>query len=1491
MKVSEAYIELFPQLNAAFANTIRTDTTRIGEQAGQALSEAIASSMSRNERSITQAAERTGTASGQALVNQLARTLQNDRTIEQRAAQTGQAAGQALADETARRLNAESNRIAEAGENAGREAGEAMGEAAASEVGRSATDIANEAQRRWMNSLGNAGERAGERAGEEMTEAAADEIRSSNELENAAEDAGEDAAEAAGESFGDKLKGLLDNAGTAAGLAVAGALVGSITEAMDQNSIANNLAAQLGQGPQKAAELGKITGQIYASNYGDSVGDVSEAVRAVWQNGLVDKNAATKDIEAVTKKAINLANVMGSDYDTVSSAISQMLKTGIAKSSDEAFDILTRGFQTGADKAGDLLDTFIEYPTQFRQLGLDGATAMGLIRQGLQGGARDADIVADAFKEFAIRATDGSKTSAEGFKAIGLNAEETTRLFAQGGEGAKKATGMVIDALNGMTDPVARNAAGVALFGTQWEDLGGAFRKFDVDTAVSGLGEVAGAADKVDAALGSSPQATIEMFRRQLTQTFVEVVGKNVIPVITSFFKWLNKHETVLKAAKIVLVALVAALVTYKVYTLAAEAATKAMAIATTLWTNAAKVAAVATKAWAVAQRLLTAAFVTSPIGLVVVAIAALVAAIVIAYKKSETFRDIVDAVWKGIKKAIEAVVDWFVKNAMPLVKKYLELAGEWFNFLWKLVQKVWDGIKKAFDVWWSFAKPWFEAVGAALKVLGEVFEWLYNNVIKPVWSGIQKVIEAWWAVISALWKTIISFLQTTFKAAWETYGALIKAVWNAMQSVIEAWWNVIKALWTAIITFLATTFKAAWDTFKAVVTAIWNALEFLIRTWWTVVSGIFNVIISFLATTFKAGWDAFQAMLTAVWNALEILIRTWWTVVSGIFNVIIAFLKTTFTIAWQAFQAMLTAVWNAIQLVITTVWAFLRDQIFTPIINFLSTTFTIAWQTFQAVVTAVWNAMQLAITTVWTFIRDQIFWPTINFLVGVLTPAWNTFRDSVVNAWNFLRDSISNTWNWIRDNIFSPIQTMITQTIPNAFNTGVQAIANAWNKVKAAAREPVYFVVHNIVNEGIIKALNWIGEKVGAPHINPAPENFASGGVWEGAAANGTVLPGWSPGRDIHEFVSRTGGRLRLSGGEAIMRPEFTKGVGVGFINFFNRLARMGGVGAVRRYFGHMHGRRRLNGPPDHGGWADGGIIEWMKKLFPAEGSQKPWTMPYFKKAKGDGAGWVSKAWGALTDPVGAFKDGVNSLLGGIPGGAWIKDMGKKSITKDILPKSIDWIKDKIKGIFDMGGTTSSITPIGGAGAAISSYTGLMAAIRQVFPDYKMWSGYRPGSRTLSGKLSYHAMGRAIDGPPIRAVAEWIVKTYGKSSKEIITPWRDLNWWHGKPHKYNTAVEAQHGVFGNNAHIHWAMRRGGIIPRLFDTGGLLGHRELGVNLSGRPERVLDPRETEAYDKFSLDDLIDVLHEVKKAVENVGKDVGGELKSASRQAVVRSRTA
>lgn len=322
-------------------------------------------------------------------------------------------------------------------------------------------------------------------------------------------------------SFGVIAKG-------AAGIAAAAAatFAGAFNKALDLQDSQAKLTAQLGLSGPAAAQAGKVAGDLFKHAYGDSLDEVNEAVKSVVQNTNVALNSA--DFKGVTGKVITLSKVFDQDLGGVTRSVGQLMRTGMAKNANDALDIITKGFQSGGDKAGDLLDTLNEYPTQFRKLGVTGPQAIGLISQGLKAGARDSDIVADAIKEFSIRAVDGSTTTAQGFKAIGLNAKTMAEQIGKGGKSANGALDLTLDRLRKIPDPVKRSQAAVKLFGTQAEDLGNALFALDPSKAVSGIGQVAGAADRMNKTVGQTASQTLTSFKRTLTTDVVTGVGTTI---------------------------------------------------------------------------------------------------------------------------------------------------------------------------------------------------------------------------------------------------------------------------------------------------------------------------------------------------------------------------------------------------------------------------------------------------------------------------------------------------------------------------------------------------------------------------------------------------------------------------------------------------------------------------------------------------------------------------------------------------------------------------------------------------------------------------------------------------------------------------------------------------------------------------------------------------------------------------------------------------
>lgn len=337
--------------------------------------------------------------------------------------------------------------------------------------------------------------------------------------------------------LGDLLGGIKGLPALAAGAAIGGSLVAGFKSALDLEDARGLLQAQLGLSAKESGKAGKIAGDLYKAAWGDSIQGVNDTLKDVFQSGLAGIGDSENKIKGVAESAMILSKVMGEETLPITRAVSQIMKTGLAKNAKEAFDVLTRGQQLGINKSEDLLDTFNEYGTQFRKLGLSANDALGLMNQLIRGGARDSDVAADAIKEFSIRAVDGSTLTAQGFKAIGLNAKEMTREIGKGGPAARAAFQETLTALNSIKDPVARNIAGVALFGTQWEDLGAAIGKADLRTAAASLGDVAGATARAGDSM-TTTSTKLSGIGRTIRQTIVEAIAKYALPKLNEFADW-----------------------------------------------------------------------------------------------------------------------------------------------------------------------------------------------------------------------------------------------------------------------------------------------------------------------------------------------------------------------------------------------------------------------------------------------------------------------------------------------------------------------------------------------------------------------------------------------------------------------------------------------------------------------------------------------------------------------------------------------------------------------------------------------------------------------------------------------------------------------------------------------------------------------------------------------------------------------------------------
>ena len=314
----------------------------------------------------------------------------------------------------------------------------------------------------------------------------------------------------------------------AAAVAVGGMAVKSATD-MDQAM--NQFIASTGKGQEESERYQKVLEDIYANNYGENFEDIAQGMAEINKQ-LGDMS--DEKLQSITEGAFALRDTFEYEIPESTRAAKAMIDN-FGVDGEKAMALIAAGAQNGLDFSGELLDSISEYSVQFAKVGLDADDMFKIFQAGADSGAFNLDKVGDAIKEMAIRVVDGSDTTKAGFEAIGLNADDMAAKFAAGGESAKSAFQETIDALAAIEDPLVQNAAGVNLFGTQWEDLGA-----DAVTALASIGEEAYAtADDMKSLqevkyddLGSM----LEGLQRSLELLLIPL-GEALIPLLTTLIE------------------------------------------------------------------------------------------------------------------------------------------------------------------------------------------------------------------------------------------------------------------------------------------------------------------------------------------------------------------------------------------------------------------------------------------------------------------------------------------------------------------------------------------------------------------------------------------------------------------------------------------------------------------------------------------------------------------------------------------------------------------------------------------------------------------------------------------------------------------------------------------------------------------------------------------------------------------------------------------
>jgi phage-related protein len=399
---------------------------------------------------------------------------------------------------------------------------------------------------------------------------------------------------------------------------------------------------------------------------------------------------------------------------------------------------------------------------------------------------------------------------------------------------------------------------------------------------------------------------------------FENVTGflKTASEKIKEFTDWLKKSPAAMDGLKSAVVGITAAWTGYKVVMgiikgieivrNATLAITNGLMLAQFVRTGALTAAeaanAAATMGASGAFGIFNAVLSANPIGIVVTAIAALVAGLIWFFTQTKTGQKIWSGFVSWIKDAWQGISDFFsglwsgisdgAKNIWAGVQAVWAAHVEAIKAIWNGVTEffsnLWDGIKSAFTTAWTAIT---QAVMTIVQPFIDVFVSLWNNVkdgLSKMWDGVKMVFQGAWEFIKSIVMgaalIIIDLLTGNFGKLGEDMGL----IWDSIKNAISMVWEGLKLYFSGVVDAIVGYAKTVFETLVSALQAVWDSITGAASAAWEwLKTTITNIITGFISGAIAA-WEGFKNTLSSLWNGLKATAEASWNALkTAVVNVI----------------------------------------------------------------------------------------------------------------------------------------------------------------------------------------------------------------------------------------------------------------------------------------------------------------------------------------------------------------------------------------------------------------------------------------------------------------------------------------------------------------------------------------------------------------------------------------------------------------------------
>lgn len=504
-----------------------------------------------------------------------------------------------------------------------------------------------------------------------------------------------------------------------------------------------------------------------------------------------------------------------------------------------------------------------------------------------------------------------------------------------------------------------------------------------------------------------------------------------------------------------------------------------------------------------------------------------------------------------------------------------------------------------------DFGRNIGDALGSFAPVLASLGTAL-APVISSLGTGLSAMLTPLGNILSDL-SPKVEDLGAAFAPLLQYAGESIGEIFEGLAPYIETTLNLLTALMeplAQIFEYIGPIFREALLALAPIFTGHDAAVQALLANLGPVIDALGEGLlgtVEALRPALKSIGDAFGAiieslapLLPVIGEVVEVAFAALIDVINWLTPLIPPIAEAFATVVEYAVQALIPVI-RAILEVFQHVWPIVASVVqgaisfILPILKGLigfvvNVIFPAFMGLLNNIIIPVFTTIGQIIGTIINGVVIPIFHGIVTVVREVLGPIFSWLWEKIISpVFSWIGDKIGDVFGWMGDFFRGPVKDSL-DWLGGAFEDVRDFITDVWNGLKKVFSDPITFLIETVINKGVVGGWNSVmglinkKEEWGLePIAVPSEMRFARGGV----------LPGYSPGYDDHHFYSRTGGHLHLSGGEAIMRPEWTRAVGgPKAVEAMNSDAKSGKLASRPQIRAHSDG-----GVIDH--FASGGIVQ----------------------------------------------------------------------------------------------------------------------------------------------------------------------------------------------------------------------------------------------------------------------------------------------------------